>query len=295
MTDLTNSTSGAKRHLAPTTSGSPLPPFFAERMREKLAKFLPSKIPFGLPLRPHQEHWEPQTNYIIGSVHTSDADAMTLTLAQQFADCGGHVIWMGTTADLHRISEQLMFKIADLELPAAGSSVQFDAIAQCKLKYAHEQIAKLWIDFCNVEDCGDTNIEQAFLESVSSFKPTLIVVDESIFDETTLDSFDMLVRQTHALRMVEELRGTSPMSSVLWHLPMQNGVASSMTMQRPSLDDLPDPASSIKPDVVLFTHRDGGSDSTELIVAANAYGPTGIVPMIFDSMRSTWHEFDATT
>jgi hypothetical protein len=68
------------------------------------------------------------------------------------------------------------------------------------------------------------------------------------------------------------------------------------TKQRPSINDLPDAASSIKPDVVLFTHRDGGSESihnAELIVAANALGSTGTLPMVFDSKHLTWHEFDA--
>jgi hypothetical protein len=201
--------------------------------QEWLARYLPPKIAFGLPLNARPEHWEPQTNYVIAGTQTTDTDAMTLTLAQQFASSGGHVIWVGITDDLHRMSEQLMFKLAGLELPAAGASVQLDAIVQCKLMYAHEQIGKLWIDFCNVDDCGDDDVEQEFLASVSSFKPTLIVVDESIFDDVTPNPFEVLVRQTHALRMVEELRQTNPMSTVLWHLPMSNIVNNSA--QLPSL------------------------------------------------------------
>ncbi|QJD91249.1 hypothetical protein HH213_14915 [Duganella dendranthematis] len=183
-----------------------------------LAKYLPPKIPLGLAIKSQLQHWEPQTNYVIRSTYTTDTDAIILTLAQQFASSGGHVIWVGVTDDLCRISEQLMFKIAGLELAVAGTSVQLDAIAQCKLMYAHEQIGKLWIDFCNLDDCGDEEVEQEFLASVSSFKPTLIVVDESIFDDAALTPFEALVRQTHALRMVEELRDTNPMGSVLWHL-----------------------------------------------------------------------------
>lgn len=93
--------------------------------------------------------------------------------------------------------------------------------------------------------------------------------------------------------MVNELRTTNPFSSVVWHLPMSR--PESRIRQRPSLDDLPDAASAINPDVVLLTHRNDGSESkhtAELIVAANAYGPIGTVPMIFDPKRSTWHEFD---
>jgi hypothetical protein len=232
MTQYTYSTAGTKAQLAATASPATSTPL-AERAREWLAKYLPSKIPFKLPLEAHLVHWEPQTNYVIGSEITSDTDAKILTLVQQFASDGGHVIWMGTNADLRRMSEQLMFKIAGLELPAACTSVQLDAIAQCKLLYAHEQIGNLWIDFCNVDDCGDDDVEQEFLASVSSFKPTLIVVDESIFDDVTLNPFEVLVRQTHALRMVEELRRTNPMSSVLWHLPMSNTV--NYSAQLPSL------------------------------------------------------------
>lgn len=204
-------------------------------IREWLAMYLPSKIRFEPPLNAHIEHWEPQTNYVIGSTYAADTDAMVLTLAQQFASDGGHVIWMGTNVDLRRMSEQLMFKMAGLELPTAGTSVLLDAIAQCKLMYAHEQISKLWIDFCNVDDCGDEEAEQEFLASVSSFKPTLIVVDETVFDDVTLNPFDALVRQTHALRMVEELRRTNPMGSVLWHVPKPNDIADCMTSLRPSL------------------------------------------------------------
>jgi len=237
-------------------------------------------------------NWEPRANYVITGKPDSGARPLVLTLAEKFAASGGHIIWVGITDDLARLCEQLMFKIAGLELPAVGTSVQLDGVSVCKLAFAHEQIGKMWIDFCNVDDCGDTQVEQKFLASMSSFKPTLIVVDESIFDEGTLNPFEILVRRTHVLHMVEELCGTNPMSSVLWHLPMRNEVASSVTMQRPSLDDLPDTASSIKPDVVLFTHRNDGSDSIELIIAANVYGPTGTVPLILDAKRATWHEID---
>lgn len=232
MTQNTYSTASTTAQLATTATPATSSPL-AERAREWLAKYLPSKIPFKLPFDAHLEHWEPQANYVIRSTRTSDTEALTLSLAQQFASDGGHVIWMGTTEDLHRISVQLTFKIAGIELPAAGTSVELDAIEQCKLGYAHEQIGKLWIDFCNVDDCGDADIEQEFLASVSSFKPTLIVVDESIFDDVTLNPFEVLVRQTHALRMVEELRGTNPMGSVLWHLPMSDVVEHSVHL--PSL------------------------------------------------------------
>lgn len=241
--------------------------------------------------------WTRKGNVVIAGKPETGAEALVLTLAEKFAANGGHVIWIGTTADMGRMCEQLMFKIAGLELPSVGTRVQLDAIAQIKLVYAREQIGKLWIDFCNVDDCGDTDVEQEFLASMSTFKPTLIVVDESIFDEATLNPFEVLVRQTHALRMVEELRGTNPTSSVLWHLPMSHTVVDvGVTTQLPSLGDLPDAASSIKPEVVLFTHRKADSTSkhsAELFIAANAFGPTGTLPMVFDTKHLTWHELDA--
>lgn len=261
--------------------------------QESLGHLMPPNTP--LPIA-HLKHWEPRANYVITGNPDSGARPLALTLAEKFAENGGHVIWIGTTQDMRRMYEQLMFKIAGLELPTGGADVQLDAVGLFKLAHAHEQIGKMWIDFCNVEDCGDIEVEQEFLASVSSFRPTLIVIDESIFDEVTLDPFEILVRQTHALRMVEELRGTNSMSSVFWQLPMRNDVAGSMTMQSPSLDDLPDAASVIKPDVVLFTHRNADSTSkhnAELVVAANAFGPTGTIPMVFDSKHLTWHEFDA--
>lgn len=265
--------------------------------REWLVKYLPSKIQLGVPaLTTHIEQWEPGANCIIAGKQATGAGPLVLTLAEKFATHGGHVIWVGVTDDLHRMSEQLMFKVAGLELAAAGTTVKLDAVAQCKLNYAHEQIGKMWIDFCNVDDCGDPDVEQKFLASVSSFKPTLIVVDDSIFDEATLNPFDVLVRQTHALRMVDELRGTNPMNSVLWHLPMPNDPVVGMAVQRPSLDDLHDAARTIKPNVILLTHCNAESaakHNAELIVAANSYGHTGTVPMIFDTKHSTWHELNA--
>jgi hypothetical protein len=264
---------------------------------EWLVNVLPRGPKFGLPsLDAYTYSWVQAANYVVAGSPGTGAASLMLTLAENFSASGGHVIWIGVTEDLGRISEQLMFKIAGLELAAAGTHVQLDAIAQVKLAYAHEQIGKLWIDFCNVEDCGDAEVEQEFLASVSSFKPTLIVVDESIFDEATLNPLEVLVRQTHAMHMVDELRRTNPMSSVLWQVPMVNDVAVGMPRQRPSLDTLPDAANRIKPEVVLLTYRNSGSESkhnAELIVAFNAYGPTGTVPMIFDSKYSTWHELDA--
>lgn len=265
--------------------------------QEWLVNVLPPGLQFGLPsLDAYTYSWVPAANYVVAGSPCTGAASLILTLAENFATHGGHVIWIGITEDLARMCEQLMFKIAGLELAAAGTHVQLDAIAQVKLAYAREQIGKLWIDFCNVEDCGDAELEQEFLASVSTFKPTLIVVDESVFDEVTLDPFEVLVRQTHALHMVNELRRTNPMSSLIWHFPMVNDVAVGMPRQRPSLDTLPDAANRIKPEVVLLTHRNSGSESkhnAELIVAFNAYGPTGTVPMIFDSKYSTWHELDA--
>ncbi|WP_426115958.1 hypothetical protein [Massilia sp. PWRC2] len=260
---------------------------------EWLVNVLPPGRKFGLPsLDAYTYSWVPAANYVVAGSPCTGAASLILTLAENFATHGGHVIWIGITEDLARMCEQLTFKIAGLDLADAGARVQLDVFAHIKLAYAREQIGKMWIDFCNVEDCGDTDVEREFIASVSSFKPTLIVVDESIFDEVTLNPFEVLVRQTHARRMVEELRGTNPTSSVLWHLPMRDGVASSITMQRPSLDDLPDAVSIIKPEVVLFTNRDSGSNNAELIVATNAYGTTGTVPMNFDAKRSTWREID---
>jgi hypothetical protein len=283
-----NSTTSDKR-IAQTNLG--------QLVRGWLAKYLPAKVQLGMPsLAAHFEQWEQGANYIIAGKQATGAGALALALAESFATSGGHIIWIGITEDLGSMSEQLMFKIAGLELAPAGSAVQLDAVAQCRLAYAHEQIGKMWIDFCNVDDCGDTEVEQEFLASMSSFKPTLIVVDESIFDEVTLNPFEVLVRQTHALRMVEELRRTNPMSSVLWHLPMPHTIDVDKTKQRPSLEDLPESATVIKPDVVLFTHRNADPTSThnsELIVVANAYGPTGTLPMVFDSKHLTWHELDA--
>ena len=267
---------------------------FSTLVRKWLVKHLPAKVQLGVPsLDHHLENWEPGASYVVAGKLATGAGSMALTLAENFATSGGHLIWIGITDDLHRMYEQLMFKNAGLVLAAAGSTVPIDAVAQFKLKYAHEQLGKMWIDFCNVEECGNADVEQEFLASVASFKPTLIVVDESIFDETTLDPFEILVRQTHALHMVKELRRTNPMSSVLWHLPMRVAVDDGVSNQRPTLDDLTSAASSIKPDVVMLVHACDelkSQHNAEVIVAANAFGSTGIVPMAFDPIHCTWHD-----
>ncbi|MBG6223366.1 replicative DNA helicase [Janthinobacterium sp. CAN_S1] len=282
-----------------THSTAPPPSTQAQRpiaplVREWLAKHLPPKIGFGLPsLDAYLCSWKPGTCYAVSCGPAPGASALVLTLAENYAKSGGHVIWIGVTDDLTRLSENLLFRVAGIDRGAPGTQIVLDALDQRKLKYAHEQIGKMWIDFCNVEDCGDADVEQEFLASVASFKPTLIVVDESIFDETTLDPFEILVRQTHAQHMVKELRRKNPMSSVLGHLPMRVAVDDGVSKQRPTLDDLTSAASSIKPDVVLFTHVSDESKSmhnAELIVAANAFGTTGIVLMAFDSKLSTWHD-----
>lgn len=253
--------------------------------------------PLGMPsLFANIGHWVPGANYVITGKPDTGAEDLALSLAEKFESDGGHVVWIGVSDGLDRICEQLMFKKAGIGRDPPGAPAQLDAIGQIKLAYAREQVSNMSAAFCNVDECGDIELEQEFLASVSSFKPTLIVVEESIFDETTLNAFEVLGRQTHARRMVDELRRTNPMSSVLWRLPMSNTTNLGKTKQRPSLDDLPDAASTIRPEVVLFTHRDAGPASkhnSELIVTTNAYGSTGTVPMDFDIKHSTWHEFHA--
>jgi hypothetical protein len=264
--------------------------------QESLGHLIRPNMP---PLISNLGHWEPRANYVIAGKPESGARPLALTLAEKFAGNGGHVIWIGTTQDMRRMYEQLMFKIAGLELPTVGADVQLDAVGLCKLEHAHEQIGKMWIDFCNVEDCGDIEVEHEFLASVSSFRPTLIVVDESIFDEVTLNPFEILVRQTHALRMVEEIRGTNPMCSVLWQLSLSHNIGEvDENRQCPSIDNLPDAANVIEPDVVLFTlghAHPAPKHNAELVVASNAFGPTGTLPMVFDCKQLTWHELDAVT
>jgi hypothetical protein len=185
--------------------------------REWLSASLHPRVRTGASsLDDQPEDWEPGANYVIQSTTSPGAGVSAVTLAQEFLSAGGHVIWVGTTDDLYRISDQLMFKIAGLGLPAEGGAADIGVLAYLDLIDARAQMIKMWIDFCNVEDCGDVDLEREFIASMSSFKPTLIIVADSIFDETALDPFGVLVRQTYGLNMVTQLRETNPMSSVLW-------------------------------------------------------------------------------
>lgn len=162
--------------------------------REWLPKSRPKSLQTGLrSLDLYFGHWEPGSNYVIAGEASTGARSLSLTLAENFLESGGHVVWIGITEDLGGICEQLMFRKAGLELDSASTHVQLDAIAQINLAYANEQVSNMWADFCNVDECGDIDLEQVFLASVSSFKPTLILVEESIFDETTLNPFEVLV------------------------------------------------------------------------------------------------------
>jgi len=162
------------------------------------------------------QYFEAGQDYVNHNDGGAEADILAVTLAEEFVRAGGHVVWIGTTSDLSRMSEQLMFKIAGLELPTAGTEVQLDVIEYLNLIDARAEMMNMWIDFCNVEDCGDVALEQEFIASMSSFKPTLIVVDASIFDDAALDPFAVFVRQTYGRHMVEKLRSTNPTSCVLW-------------------------------------------------------------------------------
>lgn len=176
--------------------------------------------PYGLKqhesLNSGDGHFRPKANYVLPDTPPSDVAFAVVTLVEDFASAGGHVIWIGTTTDLYRMSEQLMFKIAGLELAAVGKEVQLDIIAYLNLIDARAEMTKMWIDFCNVEDCGDVAVEQEFVATMSTFKPTLIVVDPSLFDDKASDPFEFLIRNTYGLHMVKQLRETNPTSSVLW-------------------------------------------------------------------------------
>jgi hypothetical protein len=192
--------------------------------------------PLGMPsLIANLGHWVPGTNYVITGKPDTGAEDLALSLAETFESDGGHVVWIGVSDGLDRICEQLMFKKADIKLDLTGAPAQLDAIGQIKLAYAREQVSNMSAAFCNVDECGDIELEQEFLASVSSFEPTLIVVEVSIFDEGAVNASEAMARQNHGLRMVEEIRRTNPMSSVLWHLPMPNTTGLTETKLHPSL------------------------------------------------------------
>ncbi|MBQ5946296.1 hypothetical protein [Massilia sp. ST3] len=157
-------------------------------------------------------------SYYIQRNMPRDTDAETLTLVERFCADGGHVVWVGMTSDMHALCRKLVFRSAGLEIVEAGNQIALDAAALCKMKYAHEQVGKMWIDVCNLDDCGDAEVEQHFLAFVSSFKPTLIVVDKSVSDDSSPGPLDVLIRQANALRMLENLLETNPISCVLWQV-----------------------------------------------------------------------------
>ena len=206
----------------------------SSQCRRWLSDFQPSQLSIGsyglrnMSLNSKSNHLGANVNYVIPNTSAVGADLFSVTLAEEFARAGGHVIWIGTTEDLHRMSEQLMFKIAGLEIPSEGTEVQLDVIKYLDLIDARAEMMKMWIDFCNVEDCGDMAVEQGFVASMSSFKPTLIVVASSIFDDKTLDPFEFLIRNTSGLHMVKQLRETNPICNILWPSSVPNSTLTTL-------------------------------------------------------------------
>lgn len=192
------------------------------------------QTPLGMPsLFANFGHWMSGANYVISGKPDTGAEALALTLAEKFESDGGHVVWIGVTDDLDRICTHLMFMKAGFEFDLTGAPVELDAIGQIFLSCARDRVRNMSASFCNVDECGDIDLEREFLASVSSFEPTLIVVEVSIFHEGAFNASEVVARQNHALRMVEELRRTNPMSSVLWHLPISRIKALSETKLHP--------------------------------------------------------------
>lgn len=260
--------------------------------RDILAKFKPS---FGLPSLDHHIYgWKRSANIIVAGRHGTGASSLALTLAENFASNIGPVIWIGCGDDLRPICERLIFRDAGLEIGNSHTVICLDDAGKQAANKAYLRIIELPIEFCNIDQCVDAALEQKFLAAVTSDKPSLIVVEPSVFDEAGLNPFEVLTRRCLLFRMISELKLSNPDWRVLWQLPVTSDedLGDSQIL---TIDHLDEPTIVGSADVIMFTHFTADASSptnAELIIVKNCFGSVGTIPLQYEAALSTWRECD---
>ncbi|MFZ6862795.1 hypothetical protein ACO0K7_09180 [Undibacterium sp. Ji67W] len=270
------------------THGVPRPIWMLAR--DVAVKFGPP--PFGVPsLDILLYGWKRHANIVLAGQPGAGASDLALTLAEKYATSVGPVIWIGVGDDLRSITQRLVLRDAGIAVPALAPSISLDGAEQQAVTVASGRIGALPIHYCDLDDACDEGAEQDFLVRVTSDVPTLIVVEPSVFDDETLDPFQLLVRRCNLFQLVESLKGSNTDWRVLWQVPMS--VGADRTIDTHSLDDLDEPAVTTGADVVMFTYRlaDGtAAADAEVIVVKNRFGSLATVQLRYDPALSSWSE-----
>lgn len=258
---------------------------------EWLAKFKPPSTGLAS-LDFHLYGWKNRSNIVVsGRIGTGSAN-LALTLAEDFATHRGQVIWLGLKDDFLGICERMIFRDASIEISASNTVILDDA-GRAKVGAAYRRIEELTINFCDVDQCDGSAVEQEFLTTVTSDRPTLIVIEESVFDDFDLSPFDVLVRRTNLFRMLGELKKSNQDWRVLWQVPVANSLDTDFD-KAPTLLDVSEPSAAIMANVVMVTHADIGAGS-EVMILKNDFGSTGTIPLNYMHALSTWRERDHRT
>lgn len=259
------------------------------RCREWLKEFVAP--PIALPsVHIYLNGWKKHHEYIIAGHEAASVESMIRTLVQPFAESHGQVVWIGTNADFKSACERMIFNKAGIPIPLDGV-LKLDLAYQDLVNEAYGECCKWPIHLLNIDECGDGSAEQKFFNEVSYDRPTLIVVEPSIFDDVGADPLTILTRRVHLHRMIAELTTTIPDWRILWNLPLKE--PSHSQLGTPALTDILEEEIVSQAHAVLLTHPlmcSWMSAVAHLIVAKNSAGRTGTIELRYAPAFSSWTE-----
>lgn len=258
--------------------------------QEALAKFKPPT--FGIPLIDQYLYgWKKHANVILSGMPGSGFSDLALTLAEKFASNDGPVIWIGVEADLRNICLRLVYREAGIEIFDVETVICLDDVGRQIVEQAHKRIIELPLDFCDIDQWDDPKLETEFLTAVTSDKPTLIVLEASVFDETGMDPLQVLVRRVNIFRLVESLKISNKNWRILWQVPVSQSFEPANEVEL-TVDHLDEPTVLADADVIMFAHvfRPGLTKCACLDIVKNKFGSIGKIPMDYDSWLSDWSE-----
>jgi replicative DNA helicase len=269
-----------------------------QALRHGAAGIMRTPISTGIPsLDAYIGGWQPGKNYVIAGAPNMGLSALALTLGETFAAGGGQLIWIGNYDDLRFVAQRITLRMAGIKRPECFSFADFDDNTVIDaFNRAFRRICTLAIDLCDISQCDDGALEQKFLAEVATDRPTWIVVDQSMFDESDMHGLEAHTRRRNLARVIRKLQATNPVSSVLWQIQLA-GFTDGRRSARPSLSHIIESVNLENAEVIMFTHREriaddgfGSKNQAELIIAKNDFGSTGTIPMLYESDLSEWRE-----